>query len=511
MEGAANKRRNVSLAQRMQTLRERHWHAEQDLSATRAALAQSRQLLARQQRQLAQAQHTIDRLNAKVKELTEALQGQSSTASAPLPAFVKPNVTKQDRKTPGRPVGHAPAHRPLPACVDVHVDVTVPRDTTGAACCPVCRSPLSDVHTHERIVEDLVPSKVVVTCYHTISGYCASCRKCVESRDGQQPPAPPGVDLPQGQLGLNALATAALLRMVYRLPYRQISGLFGDLSQLTVSSGAVADQIQRLGRWLETQYDRLKVLVRLSPVVHMDETSWRMDGQNQWLWTMLSGQQTVFHIDKSRGHKVAKDLLGEQFSGTLVSDFYSAYGPLDCPKQKCLVHLLREFRETAQKYPAFAALPFARRGKRLVQEMLLLKRQKPTLQKAAYQQKARKLERRVLELSRDPPGGVIDSQAKRLAKRLRRHGPELTTFLWSDAVDGTNNAAERALRPAVIARKISGGSRSAKGAQATAVLLSIFRTAQQQHCPLLETIKTLLTAHWSGQNPAVLTDLLNAK
>ena len=72
---------------------------------------------------------------------------------------------------------------------------------------------------------------------------------------------------------------------------------------------------------------------------------------------------------------------------------------------------------------------------------------------------------------------------------------------------GTNNAAERALRPAVVARKISGGSRSEKGARATAVLLSVLRTAMQQGCPLFEALKTLLRAHWSGEKPILISDL----
>jgi transposase len=510
MDGVGIKRWELSLAQRMRAFQERNWQLEQELCASRAALAQVRELMARQEQQHAEARGEIQALKNKVQELSQALAGKPEAAPAALPAFVKPNVVKKERKAPGRPIGHEPAHRVLPAHIDVHVEVPVPRDGSGKTSCPECQTQLSDVHKHERIVEDLVPSKVLVTCYHTTSGYCPSCRRIVESRDAGQPPAPPGVELPQGQLGLNALATAALLRMVYRLPYRQVGALFGDLSQLSVSSAAVADQIQRMGRWLEGQYDRLKVLVRLSPVVHMDETGWRVDGQNHWLWTMLSKKQTVFHVDQSRGNKVARELLGANFSGTLVSDFYSAYRGLDCPKQKCLVHLLRELKETSEKHPSFATLPFARRATRLVKQMLLLKKEKSRLEASAYQSKAKKLERRVLELGREPPGGSSDLQAKRLAKRLRRHGPELTSFLWSDEVDGTNNAAERALRPAVIARKISGGSRSDQGARATAVLLSIFRTAQQQSCPLLETIKTLLTAHWSGKNPAVLTDLLNA-
>jgi hypothetical protein len=511
MDGPRVKRWELSLAQRMQTLQERNWQLEQALAATRGALLQARQFMARQERQLAQAQREIQRLQGQVAELTQALQAKPAPAPAAWPAFVKPNAVKQDRRPPGRPVGHAPAHRRLPPHIDVHVEVPVPRDAQGKPSCPECHTQLADVQRHRRLVEDLIPAQVLVTCFHTTSGYCPSCRKVVESRASQQPPAPAGVDLPQGQLGLQALATAALLRMVYRLPYRQISALFCDLSQLRVSSGAVADQIQRMGRWLAGQYDRLKVLVRASPVVHMDETGWRIDGQNHWLWTMLCGRQTVFHMDKSRGGKVAQELLGGNFGGTLVSDFYGAYGGVDCPKQKCLVHLLRELRETSQKHPSFAALPFARRCQRLVQEMLLLKRQKPALNPAAYQARAGKLERRVLELGRAPEGGGPDPQARRLGKRLRRHGRELTRFLWYDELEGTNNAAERALRPAVVARKISGGSRSPNGATATAILLSIFRSAQQQQQPLLETIKTLLTAHWSGHNPAVLSDILNLK
>jgi hypothetical protein len=276
-----------------------------------------------------------------------------------------------------------------------------------------------------------------------------------------------------------------------------------------------------MGRWLEGQYDRLKALVRLSPVVHMDETSWRVDGRNHWLWTMLSKDQTIFHIAKSRGNKVAKELLGEVFSGTLVSDFYGAYNNLDCAKQKCLAHLLRDLKETGEKHPSFAGSFFSQRAKRLVKEMFLLKKRQASLEPVVYQSRGRKLERRVLELGRwgGGPSGVEDGVAvmgvgwedphvRRLSKRLRRYGPELTCFLWSEQVDPTNNAAERALRPAVIARKISGGSRSERGAKAGTVLLSIFRSAQQQRCPLLETIKTLLTAHWNGKNPAVLTDIL---
>jgi hypothetical protein len=358
------------------------------------------------------------------------------------------------------------------------------------------------VRQHERIVEDIIPARTVVTCYHTTSGYCPSCRKRIESRAPEQPPA---ADVPQGQIGLNALATAALLRVQYRLPYRLTTQLLADLPGLRLSPGAMARQVQTIGRWLEGEYDRLQVFLRQAPAVHMDETSWRVDGQNQWLWTLLDPRHTLFHVDQSRGQKVVLKLLGEVFGGTLISDFYSGYAALNCRKQKCLVHLLRELRDTAARNPAFAQGSFPRRLKRLLKELLLLPPRRARMRAGAYQARGRRLEERLRGLAH---ATWPEAHAQRLAARLRKHENELTLFLWDPAVAASNNAAERALRPAVVMRKITGGSRSARGARATAVLMSVVRTAVQQQRPLFDTIKTLLMNAWAGRNPGLLTDIL---
>jgi transposase len=502
MEGRRSKRAEA-FAQRMQNLIHHAWQLEQDLLASRGALLQARLRITELEEQLARERESKRQLQEDVSALQQAVKGSAAPALAP--AFVKANVPEQPRKKPGRKAGHAAAHRPMPA-IDEHVEIPLPYDARGRASCPECHAELSGVKTHRRVVEDLVLPKLWVKCYHTVSGYCPGCRRVIESRSPEQPPVPPGIDLPQGQLGLNALAAGAMLRMQYRLPFRQITQLFLDLPGLEVSSGAVARQVQRMGQWLEGEYERLKVLLRGSAVVHMDETGWRTDGHNGWLWTMLSGKHTVYHMDQSRGQKVAAKLLGERFSGTLVSDFYAGYGRIDSAKQKCLAHLLRELHETAEKHPEFASGRFYSRCVRLVQQMLLLKKKKPALGPSVYEAKVRRLECRLKELM-DAPKKEL--QALRLTKRLQRHRGELTHFLRQDDVDATNNAAERALRPLVVARKISGGSRSEKGAQATAILMSVLRTAGQQNRPLLETLKTLLTASWAGENPGLLTDILH--
>jgi hypothetical protein len=387
----------------------------------------------------------------------------------------------------------------VPDHVDVRQDVPLPKDASGRPACPRCNCSLGDVKRHERLVEDIVPSKVVVTCYHTASGYCAMCRRRVESRAPEQPPA---ANLPHGQLGLNALATAAVLRVVHRLPFGQVVRVLADLPGLGVSAGGVSRQLQRLGEWLDPYYERVMLALRAAPHVNGDETGWRTNGRNGYLWTLTDPQHTLYHVDKRRSGGVIERLLGRAFPGTVTCDFYGAYNRLDCPKQRCLAHLLRELRETAEKHPAFAAGTFHRKAVRLVKDMLALKRKWDELDEACYTRRACRVEDRLEQLAE---AEYDEPHAARLARRMSKHRAELTRFLWDKDLDGTNNAAERALRPAVVMRKITGGSRSAKGAEAWAKLASLMRTASQQGRSVLETVKQLLTEHWADKPAMALT------
>jgi transposase len=355
-----------------------------------------------------------------------------------------------------------------------------------------------DLEEHERIVEDIIPARVVVKCYHTRSGFCSCCRKRVESRALEQPPA---ANIPHGQLGLNALATAMLLRIGHRLPFRQVTRVLADLPELSVSPGAIAKQVQRIADWFEEDYQKLIIAMRCAPHVHADETGWRTNGRNGYLWALATPSQTLYHVDKSRSGKVIRKLLGKAFGGTLVSDFYSAYSRMDCRKQKCLVHLLRELAESAEKCPAFASGTFLIACKQLIKQMLRLKKRCVDPSEPGYAQRVRQLEKRLAQLAQ---ASYDESNARRLARRLRKYQKELTTFLWDKDLEGTNNAAERAIRPAVVARKISGGSRSRNGADAWATLASLLRTAAQQGKNLLETIRSMLIAAWASDNPPAM-------
>jgi len=492
-----------ALKNEVQFLRSENADLRGELNVYPPQLYQAHQQIDRLQQRLDKLTSDRDLLKQRVADLTAKLRQKPQPSPAP-PAFVKANVPKRRKHKPGRKPGHVAALRPAPATIDVHQPVPFPVDEVGQCCCPHCRTQLSQVKQHERVVEDFTPSQVQTTCYHTTSGYCPSCRRRIETRADDQPPP---ADVPHAQLGLHALATAAVMRVCYRMPLRQIARLFAQLPGLRISPGAIVKQLKRLSRWLAGQYDRLKLVLRAAGVVYADETGWRINGRNGYLWTLTNAEHTLYHVDRSRGSQVILDLLGESFGheggGKLVSDFYCVYDKIGGEHQKCLAHLLRELRDTIARRPDLAEHVFFKKCKRLAQDMLRLKATREQLEPAVYARRVGRIEKRLSQLSATE---WEDADAARLTRRLAKYGGQLTTFLHHDEVDGTNNAAERALRPAVVMRKITGGSRSAAGAQAWSVLASVLRTAEQQGRDVMETLKTLLKAEWAGRNIHLLTD-----
>ena len=437
---------------------------------------------------IAEQQKYIAQLEQQIQELKRQVTPEEKPSTPP--PFVKPNVPNRRRKPPGREVGHPAALRPMPKKIDCHQRVPLPKDPAKKPICPRCRTRLTQLRKHRRIIEDLIQSTVETTCYHTESGRCPRCLTRVESRDPKQPPA---ANVPHGQLGINALATAAILRVRHRLPFRQIAQILKDLPGMQISAAGLVKQIRRLARWLDGKYQDLITRMRASPHVHVDETGWRIDGQNFWLWAFTDPTFTLYHVDESRGGKVPLKFLGQAYGGVVVADFYAAYNGLTAPKQRCLVHLLREVKEAGETDAAFKAHPFARKLQRWCRDALALKAERKQWRKAEYQRKTSLLESRLAKLAATEDA---HPDVRRLVKRLARHREELTRFLYDEKLEGTNNRAERALRPAVVMRKITGGSRSRSGAEAWAKLASRMATADQRRMGVFDATKKLIAEYW---------------
>jgi hypothetical protein len=227
-----------------------------------------------------------------------------------------------------------------------------------------------------------------------------------------------------------------------------------------------------------------------------------VDGKTHWLWCFTNPWLTYYMIDRRRGSPALAKFFKEEFAGTLVSDFWGAYNFVQCgARQTCLVHLLRDLENVEQyQHPGPHWPAFAKKLRRLLGDAIRLYKQRER-DDPAFASRRQRLHARLAELI---DTSWQDKQAQRLIKRLRRHQGDLFTFLDRPDVPFDNNHAERAIRPAVIIRKNSYANRSERGADAQAVLMSIYRTLKQRgHDPITILCNALTTYLTTGQLPSL--------
>jgi transposase len=424
------------------------------------------------------------------KQLAQAGQPSSgispSTPSGMVPVFQKPPVKIRGKK-PGRKAGHEGSRRPPPERIDQ-------RKEHRAKSCPDCQGRLTrcnEIRTRytEDIPEDLKP----VCTEHTIHrDWCQRCQKRVEPRI---PDALPG-----STLGNHVLTLSAWLHYGLGNTLSQVADVFNYHLQLQVTPGGLVQQWYRLQEFLYPWYEQIQDEALKSAVLHADETGWRVSGKTHWLWCFTNPWLTYYMIDRRRGSPALAEFFKEEFTGTLVTDFWGAYNFVQCgARQTCLAHLLRDLKHVEQyQRPGPHWAPFAKKLRRLLADALRLHKQIPR-DDPAFASRRGCLHDRLADLIDAP---WEDKQAQRLIKRLRRHQNDLFTFLDQPGVPFDNNHAERAIRPAVIIRKNSYTNRSERGADAQAVLMSIYRTLKQRgHDPISIIREALATYLTTGQLP----------
>lgn len=412
----------------------------------------------RLERRVAELEAEVAKLRGAVEDATRAAKRQAAPFSR--------NNPKTHPKKPGRAAGHVAAHRPPPA--EVSETIEVPLEA-----CPHCGGRLEDCQTHEQVVTDLPEIKPVTRCYRTRSGYCRRCAKRVRSRHPEQTSDASGSA--GQQIGPNAQALAADLKHRLGLSYRKITELYSTHFGLYASPGTLARSGQRLARYAAGTYRALTLILRAGQTINADETGWRIGGRSAWLWVFTNRVVTVYTIESNRGQTVIRNLLGGDFQGVLSSDCALAYDPIEVEKQKCLGHILNDLSEL-ETYASRGALRFSQAASKLLRDSIALKRRRPELSPHGYASARGQIEARMDRLLKRR---YRDPDAQRLANRMIKHREHLFTFLYHEAVEPTNNAAERALRPAVIIRKLSAGNRSPTGARTHSILASVAQTARQ--------------------------------
>jgi len=222
-------------------------------------------------------------------------------------------------------------------------------------------------------------------------------------------------------------------------------------------------------------------IIRGSPHVHADETGWRLDGKKSWVWAFVNKRLVYYHVDRSRGRKVIKEILGKEFDGTLISDFYSVYLKLPYRMQKCLVHLLRDFHDCAKIDHNKEFVKVYRKIKRIIKDAVRLQSRHETIPLGKYTRLRLRIEDRMFDFM---AVGYTNKNLQRLSKRFAQSWLDMLRFLKDPSLAWHNNLAERLIRPNVIYRNRSFGNRSDQGAEAHGTFMSLMQTftTTEQRC-----------------------------
>jgi transposase len=281
------------------------------------------------------------------------------------------------------------------------------------------------------------------------------------------------------QLGPEALTLAAILNKQMGLSLGHTRQVLSYGFGLEVSRGGLYRALARMAGRAEPSYDGLVEAARRAPVNGMDETGWKVGGRLQWLHVAVSAQVTVYAILPGRGYEQAAMILGAAYDGFLIHDGWAPYYRFQFAlHQSCLAHLLKRCREMAH-IASPAALTFPRAVEDLLETSLALRdrHERGEVSERGLSIATGKLEAkldRMLETRRR------NAANRRLARHLEHELLWLFTFLHCPGLDATNNAAERAIRGMVIARKVWGGNRTWGGARTQQILVSVLRTCWQQ-------------------------------
>lgn len=418
-----------------------------------------------QREQLKKAQAEIERLRKALEEALRSLKRQAAPFSKGKP--------KSNPKRPGRKGGTdygRRAFRAVPDRVDEEIAVPLPKK------CPDCGGRVVHDSTHSQFQEDIV-RQTIVRRFDVEIGHCVGCRGHVQGRHPLQ--TSDALGAAHVQVGPQALTLAAHLTKQMGISHERTAQVLEWGYGLEVSRSTLCRALARLGKKAEPTYQELQIAVRHSLVNRLDETGWRVSAHLEWLWVCVSDQVTLYAILPGRGFAQAASILGEDYAGFLNHDGWQPYYRFPHAfHQTCLSHLIRRCKDMIETATA-AAARFPRAVMQSLLEGLTLRdrhaRQEISTHGlyVATGRLAANMDRLLAKTFRNPSN-------RRLAKHLRHEQPWLFTFLHCPGIEATNNAAERALRPAVIARKTWGGNRTENGAKTQQILISILTTCRQQ-------------------------------
>lgn len=458
----------------------------------------------------------MGRLNAELKEMRKEIQGlraqlasrkkdSSNSSKPPSSDIAKPpqkNASRQGRR--GGQIGHAPQQRPAfePGEIDdvkryIH------------ASCPQCGGPIEPLPMPAQVVQqvELIAKPILVTEHLSCTCHCAHCRQ-----DFTQP-IPPQIAA-AGTFGPRLTAWVAYLKGACHASFRTIQQLLRETCGLKIAIGTLAKICQKVSRSLQPSYEALRQLIPEQTALHIDETGHRENGQRHWTWVFRAPQFTLFHIDPSRSANVLDQILGDHFTGTLLSDFYSAYRryitthPL-ASAQFCLSHLIRDVRYL----DSLPNQPDRKYSAKLLTELKELFRlwhgREAVADKEAFRESLIAQGERLARVATEQAPDTKPSW--NIARRFLKHERNYLRFTRVPGLEPTNNEAERAIRQVVIDRHVTQGTRSILGRNWCARIWTAIATCRQHGRELLSFLEHSFLALLTDIPPPLLIPPVNSR
>jgi transposase len=400
----------------------------------------------------------------------------SKNSSQPPSKDQKSNEPKgKSRHRHGPPKGHARHEREPVAEPDKVIELRV------TSCCK-CHADLKAedgqlVQVHQ--ITELPEAKAQVI---EVRQYQTTCSECGQV---QVETAPPGLEK-ERTFGARLEATVVYYRQEQHMSYERTQLALLNLQGVEISQGGIDRIMQRVGNKAIQAAKLIEETVRQSKVIHSDETGCRVKGNNWWEWVFCTATAVLHVIRFNRSEDVIKEVMNGYKAEVWESDCYSAQ--LKAPYhqlQLCMAHQLRNLQAVVDTYPTQT---WARAMQVMFRYAIHLNHQRDQLSTDDFKTQVARIERhcdRLLQRDLAPP------EAKRLQRRYLKHRDKLFVFLYRSDVDPTNNVAERALRPSVIHRKVTGCFRSDWGAKAYAAIASVIDTAELSGIRAFDAIQSL--------------------
>jgi transposase len=413
----------------------------------------------------------IDELERKIALLTRDSSNSSKPPSSDGPGTkLRPRRSKKSKKrNPGGQPGHKGANRDLVPVENVDLIVEVFPQTCEHCGTPLNQDPEQATGKYWRHqVIDIPEPRADVTEYQL---------RCVRCSCGTEnwPKIP---QVARSGFGPRITAFLAHLTGLHRVTRRGCQEITKTIFGIDISLGSVCRLHQEVSESLATAHAQVQQALPGQPVLNADETGWTTQGNRRWLWLLTTPVVAYFRIAASRGAKVLKDILGNQYKGTLCSDMYAAYSAFHKgTRQLCWAHIIRSLKGIKHGCRSPDAVKFSTwmlwETGRMFALWHAFKRghvNRQTLVRKSTIIRSRMS--RCLKLY----GTSSDKDVAKAARSLLKHWHGLFTFLEHEGVEPTNNAAERGLRPAVMWRKICFGNQSDDGELLTARLLTAERS-----------------------------------